>query len=131
MNFERDPLNEDNFIIYAMKAYDNPSCLSLDEFHDDLKRIKYIKRLLNRYESEGELKDRLIMNHIIVMFNVFNLFATRILFYKLEEEFWPALKTFLVYLGYMPDIIYGIRDEPIITSTIEMREDIIEVLREI
>ena len=98
-----DDLNEKNFLLYAMKEYNNPQCVDVDEFNDDLKKIKYIKRLLNQYISEGILKERLLLNHIIVFFNVFSTkAATRILFYKMEEEFWPMLKTFLFYLNYMP-----------------------------
>ena len=99
MNF--DDLNEKNFLLYAMQHYENPQCVEVEEFNDDLKKIKYIKRLLNQYSTEGVLKERLLLNHIIVFYNVFSVeAATRILFYKLEEQFWSMLKTFLFYLNF-------------------------------
>ena len=117
-----DDLNEKNFLLYAMKEYNNPQCVDVDEFNDDLKKIKYIKRLLNQYISEGILKERLLLNHIIVFFNVFTTkAATRILFYKMEEEFWPMLKTFLFYLNYMPeDKIESINGREILVTDIPM-----------
>lgn len=125
-------LTDANFIMYAMKAYQNPHCLDIDEFHDDLKRIKYIKRLLNRYKSTGNLKARLILNHIIVLYNMFGPeAATKILFFKLSPKFWPELKTFLVYLHYMPEYISGIGDKMILSSDIPLDLNIIKVLREI
>ena len=127
-----DDLNEKNFLLYAMKEYNNPQCVDVDEFNDDLKKIKYIKRLLNQYISEGILKERLLLNHIIVFFNVFSTkAATRILFYKMEEEFWPMLKTFLFYLNYMPeDRIESINGREIIVTDISMDQGIIESLRQ-
>ena len=103
-----------------------------DEFNDDLKKIKYIKRLLNQYISEGNLKERLLLNHIIVFFNVFTTkAATRILFYKMEEEFWPMLKTFLFYLNYMPeDKIESINGREILVTDIPMDQRIIDSLRQ-
>ena len=130
MNF--DDLNEKTFLLYAMKEYNNPQCVDIDEFNDDLKKIKYIKRLLNQYISEGILKERLLLNHIIVFFNVFSTkAATRILFYKMEEEFWPMLKTFLFYLNYMPeDRIESINGREIIVTDISMDQGIIDSLRQ-
>ena len=127
-----DDLNEKNFLLYAMKEYNNPQCVDVDEFNDDLKKIKYIKRLLNQYISEGNLKERLLLNHIIVFFNVFTTkAATRILFYKMEEEFWPMLKTFLFYLNYMPeDKIESINGREILVTDIPMDQRIIDSLRE-
>ena len=127
-----DDLNEKNFLLYAMKEYNNPQCVDVDEFNDDLKKIKYIKRLLNQYISEGILKERLLLNHIIVFFNVFSTkAATRILFYKMEEEFWPMLKTFLFYLNYMPeDKIESINRREIIVTDILMDQGIIDSLRQ-
>lgn len=101
MSFE---LNDVNFLNYAMRHYDNPECKSIDEFQEDLNRTKYIKRLFRKYTTTGELRERLLLNHIIIFYNVFGIeAATGILFYKLEEEFWSALKTFLVYLNYFPE----------------------------
>ena len=130
MNF--DDLNEKTFLLYAMKEYNNPQCVDIDEFNDDLKKIKYIKRLLNQYISEGILKERLLLNHIIVFFNVFRpKAATRILFYKMEEEFWPMLKTFLFYLNYMPeDKIESVNGREILVSNISMDQGIINSLRQ-
>ena len=127
-----DDLNEKNFLLYAMKEYNNPQCVDVDEFNDDLKKIKYIKRLLNQYISEGILKERLLLNHIIVFFNVFSTkAATRILFYKMEEEFWPMLKTFLFYLNYMPeDKIESINGREILVTDIPMDQKIIDSLRQ-
>ena len=91
-------LTEDNFMMYAIKNYDNPSCIGMDEFLDDLKRFKYIKRLLRKHNVGKELKERLILNHIIVLGNLFGIEATtKMLFFKLEEKFWPQVKTFLVF----------------------------------
>ena len=130
MKFE--DLNEKNFLLYAMKEYNNPQCVDVDEFNDDLKKIKYIKRLLNQYISEGNLKERLLLNHIIVFFNVFTTkAATRILFYKMEEEFWPMLKTFLFYLNYMPeDRVESINGREILVTDIPMDQRIIDSLRQ-
>ena len=127
-----DDLNEKNFLLYAMKEYNNPQCVDVDEFNDDLKKIKYIKRLLNQYISEGILKERLLLNHIIVFFNVFSTkAATRILFYKMEEEFWPMLKTFLFYINYMPeDKIESINGREILVTDIPMDQRIIDSLRQ-
>lgn len=95
-------LNEETFLIYAIKNYDNPSCLGMKEFIDDLNSFKYLKRLFKKYRSGKELKERLILNHIIVLYNLFGVSATtQMLFYKIEKEHWPALKTFLIYLNYV------------------------------
>ena len=92
-------LNEGNYQLFAIKFYDNPQALTKEDFEDDLKRIKYIKRLLKRYRNTGELKVHLILNHLIVLFNVFNDAAVPLLFYNLEEELWPYLKSFLIFLN--------------------------------
>ena len=115
-----------------MKEYDNPQCVEVEEFNDDLRRIKYIKRLFNQYHTENILKERLILNHIIVFYNVFSVqAATRILFYKIDEEFWPMLKTFLLYLSYMPkDKIESIMGKEIRVTDIPMDQGIIARLRE-
>ena len=125
-------LTDKNFELYAIKAYSNPQCTTVDEFYDDIKRIKYIKRLLNRYEQTGEMKERLLLNHIVVLYNVFGInAATRILFFKLEESFWPTLKTFLVYLEFMPDRIENIQGREIISSDIAINVDVVNRLRKI
>ena len=94
-----DELNESNYMLFAIKFYDNPQALTKDDFDDDLKRIKYIKRLLKRYKNTGELKIHLILNHLTVLFNVFNEAAVPLLFYNLEEDLWPYLKSFLIFLN--------------------------------
>ena len=126
-----DDLNEKNFLLYAMKEYNNPQCTEVEEFNDDLKKIKYIKRLLNQYVSEGVLKERLLLNHIIVFYNVFPpAAATRILFFKIEEKFWPMLKPFLFYLKLMPeDKIESVMGKEIKTNEILMDQGVIDSLR--
>ena len=126
-----DDLNEKNFLLYAMKEYNNPQCTDVEEFNDDLKKIKYIKRLLNQYVSEGVLKERLLLNHIIVFYNVFPpAAATRILFFKIEERFWSILKPFLFYLKLMPeDKIESIMGKEIRTNEILMDQGVIDSLR--
>jgi hypothetical protein len=104
MDFSK--LNNNNFILYVSKYYENPQCDSMDEFNEDLNRIKYIKRLLRKYIKTGILRERLILNHLIILQNVFGPKVTsRILFFKVDEELYSELKTFLVYLKYLPDSI--------------------------
>lgn len=124
-------LTEQNFVMFAMKHYQNPQCLNIDEFHDDLKRIKYIKRLLGRYTATGDLKERLILNHLIILYNSFGKEATKMLFFKIEEQFWPQLKTFLLFLSYMPDILQGVKTTPIFSTDIPLDHKIVAVLRKI
>ena len=127
-----DDLNDDNFLMYAMREYNNMQCTDIEEFYDDLKKIKYIKRLFNSYRNNGQLKERLILNHLIIFYNVFTVQAgTRILFYKIEKDFWPILKTFLIYLDRMPDKIDSIRGEVILASNIKLDDGIISRLRSI
>jgi|TARA_B100000424_G_C22762202_1_gene411077 hypothetical protein len=98
-----DELNEDNYLLFAIKFYDNPQAVTKEDFEDDLKRIKYIKRLLKRYKNNGELKTHLILNHLTVLFNVFNEAAVPLLFYNLEKDLWPSIKSFLIFLKRIPD----------------------------
>ena len=99
-------LTNDNFMMFAMKNYTNPQCTNIDEFYEDLNRIKYIKRLLGKYNKRGVIKTRLILNHIIILNNIFgNESCSRIMFYKLEPEFHSAVKTFLKFLNYLPKSI--------------------------
>ena len=126
-----DDLNDSNFILFASKAYDTPNCV-MSEFEEDLNRIQYIKRLITKYNNGGELKDRLIINHLMVLYNVFGVdAATRILFFKLEPEDYPVLKTFLVFLNYMPDVIFGINGYDIMSSNIQLDKGVIKCLRAI
>jgi len=120
-------------MLYAAAKYDNPQCYDTDEFYDDLKRFKYLKRLLNRYKETGELKERLILNHITVIYNVFGPTpATRLLFFKLEG-YYDLLKPFLVLMGHMPDLVYGIgiNNKTIKNVDIDMDLSIIKALRKI
>jgi hypothetical protein len=115
-----DNLCDDNFLIFAMKSYDKPNVI-MSEFEEDLKRIKYIKRLIKRYRSTGDLKERLILNHIIILGNVFGVHSTvRMLFFKLDREDYDILKTFLLYLNYMPKIVNGIRGKDINSSDVSV-----------
>lgn len=98
-----DELNEGNYLLFAIKFYDNPQSLTKEDFEDDLKRIKYIKRLLKRYKNTGELKTHLILNHLTVLFNVFNDAAVPLLFYNLDKELWPSIKSFLIFLNRLPE----------------------------
>ena len=127
-----DDLNEGNFLMFSMKEYNNIQCIDIEEFYDDLKKIKYIKRLFNIYLNDGQLKERLILNHLIVFYNVFPIQAgTRILFYKIEEHFWPMLKTFLIFLERMPDKIESIKGKTILSTDIKLDEGIVTRLRTI
>ena len=121
-------LSEDNFLVYAMHHYDNPQCHNIEEFDKDLRIFLYLKKLITRYKQSDELRERLILNHIIVLYNVFGDAATNMLFYKIDEKYWDVLVTFLVYLERMPESVpqYGIR-----TSDISLDENIINALRKI
>lgn len=121
-------LTEENFLIYAMKCYNAPHCI-ISEFESDIKRTKYLKRLFRRYKTSKVLKERLILNHIILLNNVFGPVPTaRILFYKTDERDYDILKTFLEYLRIMPDEIIGIRGKNIYTSDIPLDLNIAEIL---
>jgi hypothetical protein len=124
----QEKLNENNFLVYAMHHYDNPQCHTLEEFEEDLKKILYLKKLLSRYKNNDELRERLILNHIIVLYNIFGEAATNMLFYKIEESNWDVLVTFLVYLERMPEALpqYGIK-----LSDVKLDEKVIATLRNI
>jgi len=106
-----DELNESNYLLFAIKFYDNPQAVTKDDFESDLKRIRYVKRLLKRYKNSGELKVKLILNHLIILFNVFNDATVPLLFYNLEEELWPSIKSFLVFLNRIPEYPKTLIDE--------------------
>lgn len=128
-----DKVDEFNFLLYAAKHYDNPQCYDTVEFYDDLKRIKYIKRLINRYIEEGDLKERLILNHIIILSNVFGPSATvKMLFLKCKGME-PQLKSFLQFLNLLPEKIenVGIESKTINTKDIVLDVKILEELRKI
>ena len=121
-------LTDDNFLIYAMKCYNAPHCI-MSEFESDIKRTKYLKRLFRRYKVTKILKERLILNHIILLNNVFGPIPTsRILFYKIDERDYDILKTFLEYLDIMPDEVNGIKGKTIYTSDIPLDINIAEIL---
>jgi hypothetical protein len=121
-------LSEDNFVLYAMRNYDNPQCHSVQEFEDDLKRFLYIKKLCTRYRTNNELRERLILNHIIILYNVFGDAATKMLFYKIDKKYWDILATVLLYLNRMPE---EIPDTDVKLSDIPLDEGMIQALRKI
>lgn len=126
-----DELNEDNFMMYAMKCYAAPNCI-MSEFEGDIKRTKYLKRLFRRYKVTKTLKERLIINHIILLNNVFGPDVTaRILFYRIDERDFDILKTFLLYLNILPEVVRGIKGKSIHTTEIPVDMNIAEILREI
>ena len=123
-----DVLTEDNFLLYAAKNYDNPQCSSTEEFYDDLKKFKYIKRLFNKYSDTGELKERLILNHIVVLTNVFGPApAVDLMFFRLEE-YLSYLKPFLILLNMLPETV-NVNGKVYITSDINIDSGIVERLR--
>jgi hypothetical protein len=123
-----DDLNDDNFTIYAMKCYSSPNCI-MSEFESDIKRTKYLKRLFRRYKVTKSLKERLILNHLILLNNVFGPEPTaKILFYRIDERDYDILKTFLVYLNIMPEVISGIRGKTIRSEDILVEPNILEIL---
>ena len=118
-----DKLTNRNFELYASQNYNNPECESVDEFKEDLSRFKYLKRLLRRYETSEDLQERLILNHLIVIYNVFGIeAANRMVWFKVNEEHWHFIKPFLVFLNYLPE------DEKVEVS---MDPYIVEVLRKL
>ena len=127
-----DQVDETNFLLYAAKHYDNPHCYDTVEFYEDLNRFKYIKRLFSRYEETGELKERLILNHIIILYNLFGVpAATRLLFLKLKG-YYHCLVPFLVLLNFLPDRVYniGLENKNITTSDIILDPGVVNALRE-
>ena len=96
-------LNEENFLLFAIKNYENPQAVSREDFEKDLNHFRYIKRLLKRYKITGELKSHLLINHFIILYNIFGEAATPMLFYKIEKNLWPSIKTFVVFLDRLPD----------------------------
>ena len=121
-------INDDNFLLFAMKHYDNPQCKNIEEFHEDMNRIKYLKRLFRKYKTSGILRERLILNHLIIFTNVFGIeAASRLLFSRIEEDLHTYLKTFLVFLNSMPknipevDLVMIPLDRRIITRLREIK----------
>lgn len=125
-------LTDKNLMMFALKHYDNVQSNSMEEFQSDFRIPKYLKRLFNKFEETGDLKERLILNHLIIFFNVFGHEpATRMLFYKVSQKHWSYLKTFLVYLNRCPDIVNGKRivdvplDQKIVTQLRKIRNEVI------
>jgi len=122
-------INDDNIMLYAAKVYDKPNAV-MSEFEEDFSRILYIKRLLTKYYSSGSIREKLMLNHIIVIYNVFSVeAATRILFFKLDEKDYTVLKPFLIFLNFLPPVVMGINGRNINTSEISLDENIVKVLR--
>jgi hypothetical protein len=127
-----EKLTNDNFLIYCAKYYDNPQCHSTEEFIEDLRRVKYIKKLVTRYVEHNDLKERLILNHVIILNNVFGAeLLCRILLLKMRNEF-KYIKPFLVLLNILPEKVYNVGAEKIIfTDLISMDENLVNILRKI
>lgn len=118
-----DELSEDNFMLYAVRQYYKPNCIDAEEFHNDLKRFMYLKRLFYRYKNTGDVSERLILNHLIVLFNVFDIKPTlKMLEYQIENKYWSALKPFLIFLNYIRNDQY---------TDIIMDQNVIDKLRKI
>ena len=121
-------LTNENYLMYALLHYDNPHCVDIKEYFEDVRKLKYIKRLFNRYREDGVIKERLILNHLISFYNVFeNAAATRLLFFRVGTEYHSLLKTFLVYLNRMPEQV----NETLFSSDMDMDKQVIEILRKI
>lgn len=124
-------LTEENFQLFAMRSYTNPHCTDLLEFQDDLKRIRYVKRLFKKYEETGELRERLVLNHLIVIYNMFeSRSATRMLFLKLEG-YYEYLKPFLIFLGYWPTELGLVSGDRILDANISLDANVVSKLRAI
>ena len=124
-----DNLTNDNIMMYAVKAYDKPNYI-MSEFKEDMKRFNYLKRLFKRYRKLGELREQLVLNHLVVIYNVFGVeVATRLLFYKMAKDDYIALKTYLIFLNYMPEKIKGIKGQDILSSNIPVDMKIVNILR--
>ena len=96
-------LTEDNFLLFAIKNYENPQAVTKEDFDKDLNHFKYIKRLLKRYKNTGQLKTHLLLNHFIILYNIFGEAATPMLFFKIEKDLWSSMKTFVMFLGKLPE----------------------------
>jgi hypothetical protein len=129
MSFEN--LTNENIMLYLVKAYDKPNCI-MSEFNDDMKRFNYLKRLFQRYRKYDELREQLVLNHLVVLYNVFGPeVASRALFFKVSKEDYSALKTYMLFLNMMPEKIRGVKGQDIHSSDIPVDMKIAEVLRQI
>ena len=120
------PINDNTFLLVAMHHYDNMQCTSIAEFEEDLKRFGYLKKLFSRYKENNDLKERLIINHIIVLYNLFGIVTTELLFFKIDKQHWDILVTFLVYLNKMPD---SVPEFNININDINLDETVLDSLR--
>jgi hypothetical protein len=127
MTFE---LTDATFDMYAIKHYDNPHCEGIQEFTEDLNRFKYLRRLLNKYEECGELRENLVLNHVVVLYNLFSDAATSMLFFRIEEKHWPIIAPFLIYLHRMPSEIRLSASRVIRDSDIQIDMNVVRILRE-
>jgi len=126
-----DDLTNDNIMLYAIKSYDKPNML-MSEFKEDMKRFNYLKRLFRRYRKDSDLKNQLILNHIVVLSNVFGAeVITRLLFFNMAREDYSAIKTYLLFLSHMPDVVLGIRGQNLLSSDIPVDMNIANTLRKI
>ena len=126
-----DDLTTENIMLYAIKAYDRPNCI-MSEFQDDMKRFNYLKRLFQRYRKYDELREQLVLNHLVVIYNVFGPeVATRLLFFKMSKDDYSVLKTYLLFLSYMPERIKGIKGNDIQSSDIPVDMKVADILRKI
>lgn len=124
-------LRKDTVLLYAIKAYDKPTYVK-SEFAEDMKHFNYVRRLFSRYRKDGDLRERLILNHIVILYNIFGVpAATRLLFYYTRPEDHGILKTFLLFLNYMPERVEGINGNTILSSDLTLDQTIIDVLRKI
>ena len=129
MSFEN--LTNDNIMIFAMKAYDKPNCI-MSEFKEDMKRFNYLKRLFKRYRKLGELREQLVLNHLVILYNVFGPeVATKLLFFQMSKDDYSALKTYLLFLSCMPEKVKGIKGHDIISSEIPVDMAVANALRQI
>lgn len=129
MSFEN--LTNENILLYLAKGYDKPNCI-MSEFKDDMKRFNYLKRLFRRYRKMGELRERLVLNHLVVLYNVFGPeISTRALFFKMSKEDYSILKTYLVFLSFMPERVKSIKGQDLLSSDIPIDIDIAQALREL
>lgn len=122
-------ISEKNFLQRALRCYDNPQCITLDEFQEDLNRFSHIKKIITKYaEGQGEINDRLVLNHLVTLFNVFGLDALLFVLFKIEEKHWGIIFPFLILLNKLPDYIPELK---LTTADIELDKNIIEKLRQI
>ena len=120
-----DELNESNYIMFAIKNYENPQAVTQEDFYEDIKRFKWIKRLLNKYKNSGDLNVHLLLNHFIIKYNVFGEATTALLFYKIDKDLWGVLKTFIVYLERDPEYPKtALHDIPVDDNCLEILNDL-------